>query len=121
LLAGGTSEPSQGFWAYLGPPWGQPWGSGLVSRSIGGQQKTPIFTFFSTFKLTKASILPNCQVSNGYFLLVLNFRNLNISGLLGYLERNVSALSCFYYYNAAGQPKNQPKTSPKFSPKPVQN
>jgi hypothetical protein len=58
-------------------------------------------------------------VSNGYFLLLLKFRNLNISGLLGDLERNVFAVSCLYFYNAAGQPKtspNQPKTSLKLSP-----
>jgi hypothetical protein len=120
----GTSEPSQGFWAYLGPPWGHPWGSGLVPRSMGGQQKNTNFQFFSTFKLTKTSILPNCQVSNGYFLLVLNFRNLNISGLLGDLERNVFTVRCLYYYNAAGQPKASPRPAqnqPKTSPKPVQN
>ena len=82
MLAGGTSEPSQGFWAYLGPPWGHPWGSGLVPRSMGGQQKNTNFHFFSTFKLTKTSILPNCQVSNGNFLFVENYTNFNISGLL---------------------------------------
>jgi hypothetical protein len=63
-------------------------------------------------------------VSNGYFLLVLNFRNLNISGLLGDLERNVFAVSCLYHYNTAGQPKTSPKPAqkhfkikPKTSPK----
>ena len=58
-----------------------------------------------------------------FFWLVLNFRNLNISGLLGDLDINVFKVSCLYYYNAADQPKpaqNQPKTSPKFSPKPAQ-
>ena len=95
----------------LGTPWGHPWGSGLVARSMGGQQKNTNFHFFSTFKLTKKSILPNCQVSNGYFLLVLNFRNLytHISGLLGDLEKNVFTVSYHYYYNAAGQPKTSPK------------
>jgi hypothetical protein len=94
---------------------------------MGGQEKNTNFHFFSTFKLTKTSILPNCQVSNGYFLLVLNFRNLSISGLLGDLERNVFAVSCLYYYNAAGQPKTSPKPAqnsaqnqPKISPKPAQ-
>ena len=48
--------------------------------------------FFSTFKLTKTSILPNCQVSNGNFLLVENYTNFNISGLLGDLERYVSPI-----------------------------
>ena len=92
MLAGGTSEPSQGFWAYLGPPWGHPWGSGLVPRSMGGQQKNTNFHFFSTFKLTKTSILPNCQVSNGNFLLVENYNNFNISELLGDLDRHVSPI-----------------------------
>jgi hypothetical protein len=53
--------------------------------------------------------LLNPLLENGYFWLVLNFRNLNISGLLGDLERNVFIVSCLYYYNAAGQPKISPK------------
>jgi len=36
--------------------------------------------------------LPNCQVSNGNFLLVENYTNFNISGLLGDLERYVSPI-----------------------------
>jgi hypothetical protein len=58
------------------------------------------------------------------FLLVLNFRKLNISGLLGDLERNIFAVSCLYYYNAAGQPKTSPKPAqnqPKIQPKTCTN
>ena len=38
-LAGGHSEPSQGFWVYLEPPWDHPRGYGLVSRGMGGKEK----------------------------------------------------------------------------------
>jgi hypothetical protein len=76
----------------LGTPRDHPGGCGLVFRGMGGQQKKTKFSFFSTFKLTKTSILPNCQVSNGNFLLVENYTNFNISGLLGDLERYVSPI-----------------------------
>ena len=39
LLAGGTSEPSQGFWVYLEPPRDHPGGYGSVSRGMGGKEK----------------------------------------------------------------------------------
>ena len=86
------------FWTFsrflgiLVTPRDHPGGCGLVFRDMGGQQKNTKFSFFSTFKLTKTSILPNCQVSNGNFLLVENYTNFNISGLLGDLERYVSPI-----------------------------
>ena len=86
------------FWTFsrflgiLGTPWDHPGGSSLVFRDMGSQQKKTKFIIFSTFKLTKPSILPNCQVSNGNFLHVENYTNSNISGLLGDLERYVSPI-----------------------------
>ena len=86
------------FWTFsrflgiLVTPRDHPGGCGLVFRDMGGQQKKTKFSFFSTFKLTKTSILPNCLVSNGHFLLVENYTNFNISELLGNLERYYSPI-----------------------------
>jgi hypothetical protein len=35
----------------LGPPWGHPWGSGLVPRSMGGQEKNHQFSLLFNLQI----------------------------------------------------------------------
>jgi hypothetical protein len=107
------------FWTFsrflgiLGTPWGHPWGSGSVARSMGGQENLACILYYIEHFQEQylAKVLFLLQYS---YIVLIKVNSPKCYFCLLYFCSELS-LSLECYWPAQNQPKIKPKISPKLA------